>query len=115
MKETKRKINYRILVFAAIVGLLFGIIFTGTRSDPKQIIRLRFKVGERLIAIHHWMWGSFALIIIFSLTYFKILDMTSVPLTVFVGFLIGYTFQGLLFEDAFVIVSTIGSFLKVLK
>ena len=114
MKKKKEKINYKILILAVIIGLLYGLVFTGSRNNPKNPPIIRFQIGDKLIHIHHWLWGSCLLILLFSLIHFKVIQISN-KLIFVIGFFIGYVFQGIFFKDSFMIFSTVGSFLKILK
>ncbi len=87
--------NLLILLLGIVIGFLFWKIVAGKYRGDKLEKSFRFSVRNYWIHIHHWLWSSILIAVLFFLNIRDLL---------LYGFLIGSIIQGLTYKDWYIII-----------
>ncbi len=83
-------------VLSAIVGFLCAKYIAGEECGAEaKIVKNRVKIKDRVVHVHHWLYGSFLLM---GIHHFFITHPWNHQ-EVFYGFLVGIVVQGLTYPD----------------
>jgi hypothetical protein len=86
--------NSLMIILGFLLGFLFSSIFAGAHEGDCSERSLRFLVKGYYVHIHHWIYCSLILAVLFMVHFVNFFV---------IGVLIGAIIQGLLYRDRFVV------------
>ena len=87
--------NIPLLVVSVVVGFLITKFFSAKKEGQRSRFKsLKFRVGSRMLHIHHWLYGSIILLFLWYMGFYN---------DIVYGFLIGIIVQGLTYKDFYFI------------
>ncbi|MFH1405556.1 MAG: hypothetical protein ABIH21_05745 [Patescibacteria group bacterium] len=85
-----------LFIAAALLGYIVAWFFAGKREQQQgRIHSIRFRIGNHMIHLHHWIWATLILFILMFVGYYH--DVVN-------GILYGILIQGLTYSDFYKII-----------
>jgi len=87
--------NIYVLIFGTVIGFLTARFISAKKEGRQGRLKfIKFKIGENVLHIHHWLYGSVVLLVMWQVGFYN---------DFIYGFFVGMVMQGLMYKDFYYI------------